>query len=95
MSVLFEVWDKDGNKVRLTRERWNHITLEHPDVSSFEKVKDVILHPTAVRPSDRQPDSVKWFYKFNKVEKLYLLVSVKYLNGEGFIITSHYTSKIK
>jgi len=34
------------------------------------------------------------YYKDRKTAK-YLLIIVKYLNGQGFIITSFYTDKIK
>jgi len=38
---------------------------------------------------------VRFYYKFYKNLSKYLLVSVKYLNGEGFVITAFYTSKIE
>ena len=92
---VFEVEDKFGKNVRLTKERWQHITQEHPDIGDVEELKETLINPTSVKPSDREPEKVKWFYRFIKGEKMYLLVSVKYLNGEGFIITAHYTKKIK
>ncbi len=39
--------------------------------------------------------SVRWYYKYNKQMKRYFKVSVKYLNGEGYVITVHYTRKIE
>ena len=92
---MFVVKDKYGKKVRLTKERWSHIVQEHPDISDPEEIKETLIEPTAVRASDNDPQHVKWFYRLMKAEKLYLLVSVKYLNGDGFIITAHYTKKIK
>lgn len=94
MGNVFVVEDKFGKRVRLTRERWSYITTRHPDVSELEEVKEALKNPSSIRRSDRDSD-VKWFYRFNKEEKLYLLVSVKYLNGKGFIITAHYTKKVK
>ena len=30
---IFEIKDKTGRKIYLTKERWKHICEEHPDVS--------------------------------------------------------------
>ena len=95
MTLLFEVEDRNGKLIRLTTEQWAHINKEHPDVSNWQELRDVLIRPTAIVSSDRDPVKVKWFYRLNKKEKLYLFVSVKYLNGEGFIITAYYTRKIK
>ena len=92
---IFVIKDANGKHIRLSKERWAHITQEHQDIKGVEDIKEVLLQPTVIRPSDSDPDHVKWFYKFDKEEKLYLLVSVKYLNGEGFIITAYYTTRIK
>lgn len=91
---VFKVEDVNGKKVRLTRERWDYINVSHPGIGNIDELIEVLKRPTAVRESDRDKD-VKWLYRFQKEEKLYLLVSVKYLNGEGFIITAHYTKKVK
>ena|SRR3989338_11682029 len=96
MSILFEVIDKSGRKIRLTKERWKHITQEHPDITDLEELKSILKSPLSIRPSKYDPDHVVWFYSHhNKTTKKYLLVAVKYLNGEGFIITSYYTRKIQ
>ncbi|MBI4149630.1 hypothetical protein HY491_04230 [Candidatus Woesearchaeota archaeon] len=95
MGNLFEIEDKRGRKIRLSIMQWKHISKEHPDITSIEKIKDTLIYPTTVRPSDYDPECVRWFYRYIKEEKLYLLVSVKYLNGEGFVITAHYTNKVK
>ncbi len=95
MSNIFVVEDKFGKKIRLTKEGWRHIALFHPTVNDIEELKVALKYPTSVSPSIYDPDSVKGFYLYNKVKKTYLLVVVKYLNGEGFIITAHHKKKIK
>ena len=40
-------------------------------------------------------DSMRNYYRYHKNEKLYLLVSVKHLNGESFVATVFYTTSIK
>ena len=39
--------------------------------------------------------AVSFYYRYYKEKKQYLFVSVKYLSGEGFVITTFYTDKIK
>ncbi len=92
---VFEVTDKTGRKIRLTRKQWSHITTKHPDLSNKEEeVKKVLEKPDLMLPHKFDEDA-RNYYKYNKNEKAYLLVSVKYLNGNGFIITSFYTQNIK
>lgn len=96
MDYVFEIVDKKGRKVHLTKERWKHI-LKHPHMhDQLENIKITIQNPTTIRYYGEDED-VRYFYKeFKEREPLerYLLVSVKYLNGEGFIITSFFTDKI-
>ena len=96
MKVLFEVIDKTSRKIRLSKERYKHIQ-KHPHMNdSLEIIKITIQNPTTIR-YNKEDDTVVFFYKEfkeNDASERYLLVSVKYLNGEGFIITSFYTNKI-
>lgn len=96
MDYVFEIIDKTGRKIHLSKERWKHI-LKHPHMyNQLENIKITIQNPTTIRYYEEDED-VRYFYKEfknrNAVER-YLLVSVKYLNGEGFIITSFFTDKI-
>ena len=97
MNYIFEIKDKTGKRIHLSIERWKHI-LKHPnmDENQLEIIKDTILNPMTMRYFE-EDENVKYYYKHfknNSSEERYLLVSVKYLNGEGFIITSFFTDKI-
>lgn len=91
--MLFEVIDKKGKNIRLTKSGLNHIKRDHPDVN-IEEIKLTLEMPTKITTSVYD-NNVKWYYRFNKVLNEYLLVAVKYLNGDAFIITAYYTRKIK
>lgn len=95
---LFEIKDKSGRKIYITNERWSHIASEHPAVADrIEEIKETLVQPLTIRRSEHDPN-VKFYYRYYKNIKLkakYLLVMVKYLNSEGFVITSFYTDKIK
>ena len=95
-DIIFEVLDKTGRKIRLTAKQWKHIQ-KHPHMhESIERIKETINNPMTIR-YDEFNDKINYFYmQYKNIElrERYLLVSVKYLNGDGFIITSFYTNKI-
>ena len=94
MPRIFETKDKSGRIIYLTDERWRHI-VKHPEMANqLEQIKDTLLHPDTITTVELDL-IVRFYYRYYKDRKEYLFISVKYLNGEGFIITSFYTDKIK
>ena len=87
MAYIFEINDKTKRFIRLTEERWKHITKEHPEVTDIEEIKETVKKPFKIKESKYDPNHVVWFYRLNKNRKRYLFVAVKYLNGDGFVIT--------
>ena len=98
MEYIFEILDKNGRKIHLSKERWSHIVNDHPEISNrLEEIRDTLKRPLAVRTSDYD-ENVRFYYRYYKninLKEKYLLVIVKYLNGNGFIITIFYINKIK
>ena len=96
MMVVLEVIDKSGRKIYLTDERWKHI-LKHPemqDKQAIERIKESLVKPLKVVDVD---EDVKYYYKYYKNMKSkakYLRTIVKYLNGEGFVISSYFIEKM-
>ena len=95
MTNIFEIVDKSKRKIRLTKERWKHITEEHPRINNLEEIKETIVNPLKITSSKYEPNNVCYYYHYNKKIKRYLMVVVKYLNGDGFIITSYYMRNIQ
>lgn len=94
MPRIFETKDKSGRIIYLTDERWKHI-LKHPEMANqLEQIKDTLSQPDTIKIIEQDLD-VRFYYRYYKDRREYLFISVKYLNGEGFIITSFYTDKIK
>jgi len=94
---LFEIRDRSGRMIYMTLERWHHIVEEHSDVvGSFDEIQAAIAYPTAMRRSDEEGVMLYFrYYKYGVSDKNYLLVIVKYLNGEGFVITSYFTDRLQ
>ena len=84
----------DGRKIPLSAKQWKHIINFHPNVENPEKIKEVLLNPLIIK-KDNFDSSLNYYYKYDKTKNMHLMVSVKYLNGDGFVITSFYIKKIR
>ena len=93
-DVRFEVKDIFGKNVRTTRSYWKKIFLvKHKELKILqEDVIKVLRAPDDVRRSLQDP-YILLFYK--QTQKNVLVVVVKYLNGNGFVVTMYKTSKSK
>ena len=92
MVNVFEVKTKDGKLIRLNEKQWSHIKQRHPEmVNRIGDIEDAIVNPTA---RIQHSDETTKFYKFIKDGKKYIMVAVKILNGEGFVITAYKTKRI-
>ena len=95
MDNLFEIRDKTGRKIRLTKRQWSHLSKKHPYMKNYlEEIKETLIHPDK---AIKYPDKGYYYknYKYLKKPNCFVLVIVKYLNGEGFIITSYLEEKLK
>ncbi len=97
MNYIFEVIDKTGRKIRLVGYAWKHITRKHPMMSDYiEEMQQALKRPTAITIS-LADDSIHYYYFYIKNKpgtNKYLFLSVKYLNGEGFVLSSYFEDKI-
>ncbi|MBS3138367.1 hypothetical protein J4207_01540 [Candidatus Woesearchaeota archaeon] len=92
---IFEIVDKTGRKIYLTDERWRHINEEHPEMSPYIKeFENVLQNPTKIT-SYQFDEKIRFFYKRAKERSEYILIVVKYLNGEGYMITAYFVRKIQ
>ena len=91
---MFEIRDVTGRRIRLTKEGFKHIAHEHPDVK-IEDIKGTLIKPDSIKPTQYNPNEIVHYHKYFKEIRFYLRVVVKYLNGEGFIITAHHMRNIK
>ena len=97
MLYIFEIVDKTGRKIKLSKERWAHIaSFSSPHAymaNHLEEIKETLIKPNKIMGSVY--DSYKSnYYKYYKDKKRYLKVIVKYLNGNGFIISAYFVKNI-
>ena len=95
MDWVINLKDKSGRMIHLSKERWKHMTTLHPGIANrLESIKATLINPSLV-VSHKFDESMRNYYTFDKHKNRYLLVSVKYLNGDGFIATAFFTKKAK
>jgi hypothetical protein len=94
MTWLFEIEDISGRQIHLSKERWHHIQKHSLMSSKIQQIQETLQKPDALKEFVHDAN-VRFYFRWYKRMKQYLFISVKYLNGDGFIITSFYTDKIK
>ena len=95
--VVFKIISKMGKLVSLDEDRWRHV-LEHPEMKNqLDRIKETVVNPDEIRESIHDP-SVLLFYKLYEktpVTEKHLLVVIKTVNREGFIVTAFFTDRVK
>lgn len=98
MNILFEVLDKNHGILRMTDYNWHHIVKRHPEIASHkDKIIETLEKPDKTTESLDDED-VRYFYKFYKTlpsPYKFMRVIARYLNGDGFIVSSHFVKAIQ
>ena len=98
MNIKFEVIDNTGRKLRMTDYNWDHIIKRHPEIASHkEKIIETLEKPDKITDS-LEDEETKYYYKYYKnmpSPYKFMRVIARYLNGEGFIISSHFMKAIQ
>jgi len=94
-DLLFEVTDVSGRKIRTTKDYWEKIkTLKHRELKyGVEEVKNTLTKPDEVRRS--VTDSTILLYAQAQEKYDILIVAIKVLNGDGFLVTVYQTKEFK
>jgi len=94
---IFEIVCKLRKKIRLTETQWSHIKYRHPELENqIEKISMTLESPEIICYSSKE-ELYHYYRHFTgtPVSEKYLLVVVKHLNDEGFVVTGFFVSKIK
>ena|SRR3989344_3896762 len=94
-DLLFEVKDVLGRKIRTATDYWQKIkTLKHRELKyDIPEVKNTLTNPEEVRRS--VTDSTILLYAQKQKKYDILIVAVKVLNGDGFLVTVYQTKEVK
>ena len=94
MELQFEVVCVLGKRIAVSESRWEKIVrYKHPAMRGREsEVQQTLADADEVRES-KSDATVRLYYR--KSGLAHLCVVVKHLNGDGFVITTYFTERIK
>ena len=94
-DILFELIDVLGRRIRTTKSYWKKIKeVKHTELRlGIVEVKNTITNPDEIRQSVTDSTILLFAKKVRKYA--ILVVAVKTLNGEGFIVTVYQTKTHK
>lgn len=96
MNNIFEIIDKTGRKIHLSKERWGeHIKLEHPNILDTREIEETLKNPEEIIRVEEDISHYYKYFKYRNSKSKYLKVIVKYLNEHGFVITAYFERNIK
>jgi hypothetical protein len=90
----FEVMTPVGFVVRTSQKYWQKLLVKHPDLQQYEEILPSILKAPDCIYRSKSDDHIFLLYKTIKLKR-WLVIVVKRLNGDGFIVTCYQTSAIK
>lgn len=89
--------DHTGREIRLTVERQKHI-LEHPEMAQqLERIKETIKTPESIiaTTADDKVHVYHRYYETTPVTSKFLLVAVKLLEDDAFVLTAFFSRREK
>ena len=86
---------KNNIPLRLTKERWHHIIMRHPELDGQkEQVLETITEQDMIQQGDFGELIAIRFYEKTPLTSKYLVVIYKEVeNTDGFVITAYYATK--
>jgi hypothetical protein len=97
MSEDQTLTDHQGRSIRLPQERWKHI-LEHPEMmDQHERIIETLVSPDLIIATDTDPDVHAYhrLYPQTPVTRKYLIVAVKVLTDDAFVLTAFFSRRLK
>jgi len=91
---FFEVVSKLNKRIRMNKSYWDYIVnVKHPSMRGLEEsVKNSLTEPVEIGKSKRDQNVHLHYGKLES--KLLVCTVVKFLNGDGFIITAYLTRRM-
>jgi len=95
MSTIASTQSKNKKIIKLTTERWLHITESHDYMAGyFHNVLETINDPDYIVAGKKEEILAIKSYKKTHIGPKYLICCYIEKNKEGFVITAFMTSKI-
>jgi hypothetical protein len=87
------VYSTQGVPIRLTDERWQHITRRHPEMSSLRDwILETVAEPELIQRGDFGELLAVRFYVETPLTSKFLVAAYREISAEdGFIVTAYLT----
>ena len=81
--------------VRLTNERWRHITSRHPEMSGQrDQVLETLVQPDMIQAGDSGELLAVRHWLRTPLSQKYMVVAFREINPtDGFVLTAYFTSQ--
>ena len=88
----YSVMSRNGVPIRLTDERWAHITEEHSELAGLRpEVLEIVAEPLRI-VAGKEGEEIA----YRELESgKYLVVVYRELEGDGFVITAFFTRRLQ
>lgn len=85
----------DGVPIRLTDERWKHISENHPEMGSMrQEVLETVAEPELIQQGDSGELLAMRSYESTPMTSKYLVVPYREVSREdGFVLTAYLTNR--
>ncbi len=92
-GVMLIVYSRNGVPVRLTAERWQHITHRHPEmVEQRERVLETLAEPELIQEGDYgELLALRLYTETPRTTKYLVVVYREIEQRDGFIVTAYFT----
>lgn len=91
--------DFQGRQIRFPEERWQHIIGRHRDMEAISHtIPETLLDPDFVLRDPTNPNAGRLYYRWYNWENAndkWVMVSVKMLVGDAFVLTAMQTHRPK
>lgn len=89
------VKSKNNVSLRLTKERWNHIVLRHPEMDGQkEQVLETVTKPDMIQQGDfGELIAIRFYNKTPLTSKHLVVIYKEVIDTDGFIVTAYYATK--
>jgi hypothetical protein len=86
---------QSGVPIRLSDERWQHISRGHPELGDQRsRVLETIAEPDLIQEGDAGERLAVRFYERTPLTSKYLVVAYREASGsDGFIVTAYFTRR--
>jgi hypothetical protein len=92
---MIVVYSKNNVPIRITQERWMHITKRHSEMENQkEKISETISNPEFILVGDFGEFLAGRFYHETPLTNKYLIVAYKEISAhDGYVLTAYFSNE--